>query len=60
MPAETSLRELIAKAAGVRSSGVIVGQVTKADPLEIQVLNDAKLVLTESNVYVPKHLTTSC
>lgn len=57
MPAETSLRELIAKAAGGRASGVIVGKVTKTNPLEIQVLNDAKLVLTESNVYVPKHLT---
>lgn len=57
MPKETSLRELIAKCGGGHEASVIVGKVTKASPLEIQSLNDAKLVLTESNVYVPKHLT---
>lgn len=57
MPKETSLRELIAKCGGGHEANVIVGKVTKASPLEIQSLNDAKLVLTESNVYVPKHLT---
>ena len=57
MPKETSLRELIQQLGGGREATVIIGKVTKADPLEIQALNDAKLVLTDSNVYVPKHLT---
>ena len=57
MAAETSLRELMRKAVDVRTSSVVVGTVTKTNPLEIRVANDAKLILSEGNVYVPKHLT---
>lgn len=57
MAQETSLRELLAKAVPSNSTEVVVGKVIKTSPLEIQVTNDSKLVVTESNVYVPDHLT---
>jgi len=57
MPKETSLRELMRAAVGICTSGVIVGKVSKADPIEILVENDAKLILSGDNLYVPKHLT---
>lgn len=57
MAAETSLRELMRKAVDVRTTGVVIGIVTRTNPLEIRVANDAKLILSEGNVYVPKHLT---
>lgn len=57
MGKETSLRELMREAVGIRTCSVVVGTVTSVSPIEIKVANDAKLILTESNVYVPKHLT---
>ncbi len=57
MPKETSLRELLALAVPSSKAEIVTGKVTKASPLEIQVSNDAKLVVTESNTFVPKHLT---
>lgn len=57
MAKETSLRELLALAVPSNTTGIVVGKVMKTSPLEIQVSNDAKLVVTESNVFVPDHLT---
>lgn len=57
MAKETSLRELLALAVPSNTTGIVVGKVMKTSPLEIQVFNDAKLVVTESNVFVPDHLT---
>ena len=57
MGKETSLRELMREAVGIRTSTVVTGTVTKTSPIEAVVDNDAKLVLTEDNLYVPKHLT---
>lgn len=58
MGKETSLRELIAQAAqNGKPPGIIIGKVASVDPLEIQVPTDAKLLLTDSNLRVPKHLT---
>ena len=57
MPKETSLRELMRTAVGITTASVVTGTVTDTDPLEICVDNDAKLILTEDNVYVPQHLT---
>lgn len=57
MVKETSLRELMREAVGIRTCSVVVGTVTSVNPIEIKVANDAKLILTDSNVYVPKHLT---
>lgn len=57
MPQETSLRELLAKAVPGEKAEIVIGTVTKTSPLEIQVSNDAKLVVTDSNAFVPRHLT---
>ena len=58
MPKETSLRELMRTAVGIRTATIVTGKVTKTSPLTIGVDNDANLVLTEDdNLYVPKHLT---
>jgi len=58
MGKETSLRELMKSAVGVKTASVVTGKVTSASPLEISVDNDAKLVLDEENVIVPKHLSS--
>ena len=34
-----------------------MGTVKKTGPLEIQVMSDAQLLLTETNLYVPRWLT---
>lgn len=57
MPKQTSLRELLALAVPMKNIEIVIGKVTKTSPLEIQVSNDAKLIVTESNVFVPRHLT---
>ena len=57
MAKETSLRELLALAVPSEKSEIVIGKVNKVSPLEIQVVNDAKLVVTDSNTFVPKHLT---
>lgn len=38
-------------------AGVLQGQVISASPLQIQIVNDDKLVIGESITIVPKHLT---
>ncbi len=57
MGKETSLRELLRDAVGVQTATIVTGKVTKTSPLEISVDNDAKLILDESNTFVPQHLT---
>ena len=57
MGKETSLRELMRTAVGIRTASVITGKVTDTDPIEISVDNDPNLVLDEDNVFIPKHLT---
>lgn len=37
--------------------GVIEGRVTRASPLQITLANDAKMMLGENSLIVPKHLT---
>jgi len=54
---ETSLRELLALAVPSDNAEIVLGTVTSTSPLEIQVANDPKLKVTDSNVFVPKHLT---
>ena len=54
--AEVSLREILKKAVHVPQSGILTGSVKKASPLKIQVDSDAQLLLTESNLYVPRWL----
>ena len=51
-----SLRELLKKAVHIPEDAVLVGTVKKASPLEIQVESDAQLLLTETNLYVPRRL----
>lgn len=36
---------------------VIEGRVTRASPLQITLVNDAKMILGENSLIVPKHLT---
>ncbi len=57
MPKETSLRELLQKASGIRTAAVVTGKVTNASPIEITADNDAKLVLTDDDLFIPRHLT---
>lgn len=52
-----SLKQLLKAAVDARPSGIIVGAVRRVNPLEIQAANDSKLILTESNTFVPKWLT---
>lgn len=51
-----SLRELLKDAVDVRQNGLLTGIVKKASPLEIQVESDSQLLLTESNLYVPRRM----
>ena len=51
-----SFRELLKEAVDVRPGGILVGVVKETDPLKIQVLSDAKLLLTESNLYIPRRM----
>ena len=53
-----SLREMLKDAVHVPDNGILIGVVQKASPLKIQVLSDAQLLLTESNLYVPRWLKT--
>lgn len=57
MAEATSLKEILVRLMDVRTATIVTGEVTKADPLEIQVDNDAMLVVTDSNTFVPEHLT---
>ena len=57
MGKETSLRELLALAVPSDNVGIVLGTVTSTSPLEIQAANDPKLKVTESNMFIPKHLT---
>lgn len=58
MAVETSLKQMFSTLMDVRTSGVIIGEVISTSPLEIRAENDAKLIITESNCYVPKHLSS--
>lgn len=54
----SSLREMLKDAVHVPTSAVLVGTVKKESPLQIQVMSDAQLLLTETNLYVPRWLKT--
>ncbi len=54
---EGSLRAVMKKAIHIVPSSVLYGVVVAVNPVQIQVSSDAKLLLTESNLYIPKHLT---
>lgn len=51
-----SLRALLKDAVDVRQNGLLTGVVKKESPLEIQVESDSQLLLTESNLYVPRRM----
>lgn len=53
---KTSLKGIFQDLASVGASEVILGQVKSTSPLSVQVLNDEKLLLNESILYVPEHL----
>ncbi|MDD3029890.1 MAG: DUF2577 domain-containing protein [Alphaproteobacteria bacterium] len=52
-----SIREMLKAAVDVRTASVLHGVVVSASPVKIQVTSDAKLLLTESNLFIPEHLT---
>lgn len=60
MEDKTSIRQLIAQISqgAQQSAEVVQGTVTNASPLKITLLNDAKIVLSSTDLIVPKHLTT--
>lgn len=53
---ETSLKQMLAKALDVRTSTVVIGAVESTSPLEIRAENDPRLIITESNCFVPTSL----
>lgn len=53
---KTSLKGMIQDMASIGASEVVLGIVKSTDPLSVQVLNDEKLLLNESILYVPEHL----
>jgi hypothetical protein len=53
---QTSLKGLIQEMVP-ESMSVIQGKVISASPLKIQAVNDEKLILTESIICLPRHLT---
>lgn len=52
---KTSIKGLIQGMTG-GEVGIVQGTVKSVSPLKIQVVNDDKLVVTEANTYVPRHL----
>ncbi|MCL1859030.1 MAG: DUF2577 family protein [Oscillospiraceae bacterium] len=56
MSDETSIKELF-QGMIPESMGIIKGKVISDNPLEIQILNDEKLILRKNNICLPKHLT---
>lgn len=53
---KTSLKQMI-QGMVPDGAGVVEGTVTKADPLEITLTNDAKMILSANSLIVPEHLT---
>ena len=39
------------------NSGVFEGTVTRASPLEITLVNDAKMIIDDNSLVLPRHLT---
>jgi hypothetical protein len=58
MNEETSLRQLIGSIAGnvQQDVEVVQGNVTRVSPLNITLVNDAKVTLTGTDVIIPKHI----
>ena len=52
----TSLKGVI-QSLQIKNMDILKGVVTAESPLEIQVMGDDKLILTESVICLPKHLT---
>jgi hypothetical protein len=59
MENRNSMRELIAYIANEAKqvAEVVQGTVTSSSPLKITLLNDAKVILTSTDLIVPQHLT---
>ena len=57
MAGETSVKELLTRLLDVRTSSIVIGEVVNDDPLEIKAENDPRLLITESNCFVPMGLT---
>ena len=53
---ETSIKALF-QGMIPENMGIIKGRVISDNPLEIQVLNDEKLILKKNNICLPRHLT---
>jgi len=53
---ETSIKELFQNMIP-KDMGIIKGKVISANPLEIQVINDEKLILKKNNLCLPHHLS---
>lgn len=56
MEDQTSLKQMIQSMLPDRA-GVVEGTVTNASPLEITLINDAKMILSANSLIVPEHLT---
>lgn len=56
MEDQTSLKQMI-QSMVPDGAGVVEGTVTNADPLEITLTNDAKMILSSNSLIVPEHLT---
>ena len=54
---ETSLKQVIQKLQSGESVKMLQGTVTQIDPIKIQIVNDAKLILNERILIIPQHLT---
>lgn len=57
MAGETSLKEMLSKLLDVRTAKIVTGKVMSTSPLEIKADNDPRLVITESNCFIPAGLT---
>jgi len=53
----TSIKELL-QGLVPEAMAVIQGKVIAENPLEIQVINDEKLILKKNNICLPRHLST--
>lgn len=60
MPREVSKTSLKGMFQGLATKGapdVVLGIVKQTNPLQVQVMNDEKLLLNEEILYIPEHLT---
>ena len=55
--AETSIKQAIQEMAKVGAPELLEGTVISESPLQIQIANDSKLIISEAITVVPRHLT---